>query len=488
MQLSKTCPICLTHEVQVVDPGIRPPLVREVCCPNCGPFSYRIAQESGLLFEGEHQDPSLGLGPKGSRKRANAAGYLYWHPGLKIAEPTDVRRLSVLESPSLRERLDTLLKCIQKETVNLGEHVIVDLLAWQGRSWSTTIGEILDLLSQLETERMIWLSKEKGSASRQVRILPAGRLYLEDHGMKSSDTSRSSPIPESTGVVFISHSEADRDLTKALVDYLLASLALEDRQVLCTSVPGHQLGFGAPVIAQIRQKLVSSRAVLILLTQRSIGSPWVMFEAGAAWALGVHTIPIIGPDVDLRDVPDFFSQIPAILLAKNEAGPRLLDAIMEIAEAMRVDHRPGGRAQAALDAFLSQVRSTDRQHSPSRAVNARREKVYKGWYRNGTPHVTVDDVPLAPDYGSLRRHGYPADPDEEDDAVYAWGYAGTGPQQLAFMIVQDCLKDDTKARDFAADFADQVLSHLSRENHWVLSEREVDFEIKRMEDLRKRKA
>lgn len=43
----------------------------------------------------------------------------------------------------------------------------------------------------------------------------------------------------------------------------------------------------------IREALVGSKRVLVLLTPRSINRPWVLMETGAAWALGKALIPAL---------------------------------------------------------------------------------------------------------------------------------------------------------------------------------------------------
>ena len=39
--------------------------------------------------------------------------------------------------------------------------------------------------------------------------------------------------------IFISHSHADKEIAKKLVDYLLAALKIDDDDIRCTSVPGY---------------------------------------------------------------------------------------------------------------------------------------------------------------------------------------------------------------------------------------------------------
>lgn len=55
---------------------------------------------------------------------------------------------------------------------------------------------------------------------------------------------------------------------------------------------------------------------------------------------------------------------------------------------------------------------------------------------------------------------------------FSWGYAGSGPAQLALAICADALGDDDRAQDLYQTFKFRVIAHLP-EGCWVLSEREV---------------
>lgn len=54
---------------------------------------------------------------------------------------------------------------------------------------------------------------------------------------------------------------------------------------------------------EIRGALHSSEIILLLLTQRSLGKPWILLEAGAAWALGKRIVPLLN-QVDASEIID----------------------------------------------------------------------------------------------------------------------------------------------------------------------------------------
>jgi nucleoside 2-deoxyribosyltransferase len=103
--------------------------------------------------------------------------------------------------------------------------------------------------------------------------------------------------------IFISHTSESRDyarsLRKALQEFGDAAL-IDETEV----TPGQSIS------EVIRTKLESADYVVVLLTERAAESPWVMFEIGAAEALGKRILPILLADLDMdqldylgRDLP-----------------------------------------------------------------------------------------------------------------------------------------------------------------------------------------
>lgn len=52
--------------------------------------------------------------------------------------------------------------------------------------------------------------------------------------------------------------------------------------------------------------------------------------------------------------------------------------------------------------------------------------------------------------------------------AFEWGYAGSGPAQLAFALCMDALGDDSASRAFYQVFKDKVVSDLP-DSHWTLT-------------------
>lgn len=157
-------------------------------------------------------------------------------------------------------------------------------------------------------------------------------------------------------MIFVSHRHAEARLAEALVELLISALVIPDGMLRCTSVPGFQLPYGRTISEQLKDDLSRADAVFAILTPGSLESAWVLFELGASWALGKVLIPILAPSVTESDLPPLLAQYPVIRTGAADAAPRLRDAISQVALALTMAERPGGRAQAKMDDFITACR------------------------------------------------------------------------------------------------------------------------------------
>lgn len=106
--------------------------------------------------------------------------------------------------------------------------------------------------------------------------------------------------------------------------------------------------------------------------------------------------------------------------------------------------------------------------------------IYHGWRDgNGTAHVTADDKPLNARF----------DLDNHSPNGFEWGYAGSGPAQLALAILADAIgapmgkkppsgfEHDSNKRLMAVrlhqDFKRQFIAGLARNLRWTITEKTV---------------
>ncbi len=96
-------------------------------------------------------------------------------------------------------------------------------------------------------------------------------------------------------------------------------------------------------------------------------------------------------------------------------------------------------------------------------------KQYEGSRSGGLAVVTVNGHPLDPRL-DLRNHS---------PSGFEWGYAGSGPAQLALAVLADHFGNPRQALVLYQAFKFVVVSKLPRD-HWRLTSREVDAAVMRL--------
>jgi len=109
--------------------------------------------------------------------------------------------------------------------------------------------------------------------------------------------------------VFFSHSSEDKQIVKALLSFFKLGMDISKRDIYCTSTEG-TITYGEPFSLNIRDTLMGSQNVVLLITQNYFRSPFCMSELGAAWALNSNITPIIVPPVNI----DLFNRTPIAAL------------------------------------------------------------------------------------------------------------------------------------------------------------------------------
>jgi hypothetical protein len=83
--------------------------------------------------------------------------------------------------------------------------------------------------------------------------------------------------------LFVSHTERDEPLVKALLDLIDRALKIPTSRVRCTSIPGYKLAGGADVSATLKYEVRHCVMFLAVLTEASNESFYVASEIGARW-------------------------------------------------------------------------------------------------------------------------------------------------------------------------------------------------------------
>lgn len=158
------------------------------------------------------------------------------------------------------------------------------------------------------------------------------------------------PNPEIEMDIFISHSSADLEVTKHLIQIIRKAFNIEAKRIRATSVPGHKLKAGANTDEQLKKEIFASKAFICVITKESINSNYVLFELGARWGVGLPLIPLIcdqagtsllsGPikninalsAIDSSDMLQFLNDLGDILEMKSEDPSGYIDDIEKLKE------------------------------------------------------------------------------------------------------------------------------------------------------------
>jgi hypothetical protein len=133
--------------------------------------------------------------------------------------------------------------------------------------------------------------------------------------------------PEPRVQLFLSHDHDDVALATALVTALEVAFEVPAGAIRATSVAGYRLEIGAKTGDTLRQELSGALVVIALLTERSVHAPWVIFECGAAWALRLPVLPLLGVGVTEALVPGALRETIAGRLDDPYMGGQLLDQL-----------------------------------------------------------------------------------------------------------------------------------------------------------------
>lgn len=179
--------------------------------------------------------------------------------------------------------------------------------------------------------------------------------------------------------VFMSHAAADELLASALVDFLMSSLAIDEADIRCTSVPGHKLPVGTESGTTIREELGESAVVVGLITKNAISSSWVLFELGATWGARKRLKPLVSDEVGFKELPGPLSGYHASKLSSKSDLSQFVD---EVASTVSAKMRSRAKVDAAIDKLMKvhqeHFKNATQKSKPSTIVTKAKEPTIAG--------------------------------------------------------------------------------------------------------------
>ena len=102
--------------------------------------------------------------------------------------------------------------------------------------------------------------------------------------------------------IFISHANADKELTDALVDLLQTGLDIGQTDIFCSSLEGLGIPEGSKFVDFIGSKLGNARFVIALLTPTYYERAFCLCELGATWIKQQDFFPLLVPPLEFEDL------------------------------------------------------------------------------------------------------------------------------------------------------------------------------------------
>jgi len=162
--------------------------------------------------------------------------------------------------------------------------------------------------------------------------------------------------------IFVSHIHEEEELAKSFKESI--EEAFMEAVHVFVSADEDDIRVGSEWFSEIEDQLSSAETVVLLLTPTSIERPWINFEAGGAWALGKHVVPVVANGLEIDDLPAPFNRRMAIQLSDEEAVSQL---------AAEIARRANLKVPNDLSFPSAQERSSQIDKSSAEVVDSRDE-------------------------------------------------------------------------------------------------------------------
>lgn len=150
-------------------------------------------------------------------------------------------------------------------------------------------------------------------------------------------------------VLFISHSSADVEYVKELVELL----NILNIPIVCSSLPGHHIENDRDIYDYLAEKMRKKGRVIFLLSKNYYESAACLNEMGACWILGKEYSTILTPNFDFQSIDGAIN--PRQMSFKLNDKMRLLELFDSIKSEFKVTDSTTFKVNTAIDKSLKKI-------------------------------------------------------------------------------------------------------------------------------------
>lgn len=129
-------------------------------------------------------------------------------------------------------------------------------------------------------------------------------------------------------VVFLSHSSGDKEALRLLKQLLNEKLG--GTIDIFLSSDGQSIPLGRNWVHRIEEALTGAKLLIMFMTQNSISSSWVSFEAGFAYAKAVRVVPVGFLGLDIANLPPPLGLLQGFNIKSEDGLDNLIALINEV--------------------------------------------------------------------------------------------------------------------------------------------------------------
>jgi hypothetical protein len=148
--------------------------------------------------------------------------------------------------------------------------------------------------------------------------------------------------------VFISHSTKDAEFVNNLVDFLRVGLRLSFAKIRATSVDATQPRVGSKFNESLPNEIIESKVLIAVLSPTSIQSAYVLFELGAGWGADKEILPLLLPNLDLKQIPAPLSGLQ--IVSSNRSG--LQNLLSRVGSVLEIEPEPAATLEDPIQNLL----------------------------------------------------------------------------------------------------------------------------------------